>query len=86
MPFQSKFKIPFTQKAEEVPAEGFKFVRDKEAGTVSITIYDRKISFQKADSLAKGAFPVPVKFRGKMVSNQSTPVAETRIYDAVGWV
>lgn len=66
----------------------YEIVRDKEHGTVTVSIINDAISYQKADSLASGMFVVPVKLESK-ASNRGdhnmTNVLEVRRYKAVGW-
>lgn len=81
MSFHSKFKIPFRAPKTEIPAEGYTFERDKQKGTVAVTIFNKMISTQKADSLAKGAFPVPTKIQSKETDGDK----QIRTYAAVGW-
>lgn len=63
--------------------------RDKAKGTVEVTIINDAITYQRADSLAKGMFTVPVKLSSK-ASNRGdhnmTNTIEVRRYTAVGWL
>jgi len=62
--------------------------RDKEAGTVEVSIINDAISYQRADALAQGMFVVPVRLESK-ASNRGdhnmTNVLEVRRYKAIGW-
>lgn len=66
----------------------YEVVRDKEAGTVKVTIVNDAISYQRADVLAQGMFVVPVRL-GSKLSNRGdhnmTNVLEVRHYFAMGW-
>lgn len=56
--------------ADMKPREGFMVYRDKEAGTATVDIWDKTITFQKAGSLVQGMYAVPVKFvRSEMIGN-----------------
>lgn len=62
--------------------------RDKEAGTVTVTIINDAISYQRADALAQGMFVVPVRIYSKASNRRDhnmTNVLEIRRYFAVGW-
>lgn len=66
----------------------YDIVRDKEAGTVVVTIVNDGISYQRADSLAQGMFVVPVKLESKSTNRgdqNMTNVIEVRRYRAIGW-
>ena len=52
-------------------------------GQVPVTIYDRKITPQKAYALATKAAGQKVKFFGSMIGQQTTPTFETRVYNLV---
>ena len=61
---------------------GHMVTRDKASGIVIVEIYDSGISTQKADSLARGMFVVPVK----LVTVQKSENFERREYNAIGWL
>ena len=66
----------------------YEVVRDKEAGTVEVTIINDAISYQRADSLAQGMFVVPVKLYSKATNRgdqNMTNTIEKRWYKAIGW-
>jgi hypothetical protein len=66
----------------------YEIERNKEDGTVVVTIINDGISYQRADVLAQGMFVVPVKLESK-ASNRGdqnmTNVIEVRRYRAIGW-
>ena len=67
----------------------FEVSRDKETGTVEVSIINDAISYQRADALAQGMFVVPVRLESK-ASNRNDPdmtnVLEIRRYRAIGWL
>lgn len=67
----------------------YEIERDKEAGTVVVSIWNDGITYQRADSLAKGMFTVPVKLESKSTNrgdHNMTNTLEVRRYRAIGWL
>ncbi len=73
----------------EAKEPSYTIERDKETGTVVVSIVNDAISYQRADSLAQGMFVVPVRLESK-ASNRGdhnmTNVLEVRRYKAIGWL
>jgi hypothetical protein len=72
----------------EKQAPSYEVSRNKEAGTVKVTIVNDAISYQKADALAQGMFVVPVRLLSKLTNrgdHNMTNVLEIRHYLAVNW-
>jgi hypothetical protein len=73
----------------EAKEPSYEVVRDKEVGTVVVTIVNDAISYQRADVLAQGMFVVPVRLESK-ASNRLDPdmtnVVDIRRYRAIGWL
>lgn len=67
----------------------YEVTRNKVIGSVEVTIINDAISYQRADALAQGMFPVTVKLESK-ASNRGdhnmTNVVEVRRYKAIGWL
>lgn len=72
----------YHSEAECPLTDGYLIVRDKLAGKVYVTIFADRISTQRADSVARGMFTVPVRLAYKVASDNFV----TRVYDAIGWL
>jgi hypothetical protein len=82
MGFKNKSALSLSVAPVAVPAEGYRVGAVKN-GRVTVTVFGSAITPQKAGALAKSAAGAPVKFFGKMVAQEFTPVRETRVYDVV---
>lgn len=69
--------------------EPYEVERDKEHGTVMVSIWNDGITTQKADTIARSMFVVPVKLFGKATNRgdqNMDNLLDLRFYKAEGWL